>query len=173
MVDSIIEFAIDEEKIGKMASTDIALGGRIKMPEKGEQITIWLTTSPKYIENPKLPTGSAFVSRAKKYNPDKKNFDEIEADFIWASTTYKTFAAELKRKKMDRSEVAMKNRIITIVGRDWANADKSIWKTNEITGESTSPKTYSLEIRQDLEDTYFRNKSPVNTSNVVPKTNEF
>lgn len=143
-------FQVDETKIGKMASVDIASGGVLPLPEKGESINIRVLTAPKHVINEKLPNKEGMnTSRCVIYGRES----DLQYDFIISSTIYKGILAELKKAKVpvDEDLKCIINRVFTIAGREWPNAPKEMWKIDDVTKRPVAPKTYSVALRVDLE----------------------
>lgn len=143
-------FQVDETKIGKMASVDIASGGLLPLPEKGESINIRVLTAPKHVINEKLPNKEGMnTSRCVIYGRES----DLQYDFIISSTIYKGILAELKKAKVpvDEDLKCIINRVFTIAGREWPNAPKEMWKIDDVTKRPVAPKTYSVALRVDLE----------------------
>lgn len=143
------KYEVDQTKIGKMASVDIASGGVLPLPEKGESINVRILTPPKQVKNEKLPKGESYTARCVIYGKEQ----ELQYDFWVSSTIYKGMLAEMQKAKIpvDSELKCLTNRIFTIAGRDWSNAPKEMWKIDDITKKSVSPKTYSIALRLDLE----------------------
>lgn len=142
-------YAIDETKIGKMASVDIASGGILPLPEKGESVTIRILLAPKHVVNDKLPNRESITARCVVYGRES----DLQYDFWISSTIYKGILAEMKKAKMpvDEDLKCIVGRIFTIAGRDWQNAPKEMFKIDDITKKPVAPKTYSVALRLDLE----------------------
>jgi len=143
-------FSVDDTKIGKMASVDIASGGILPLPEKGESVNIRVLTAPKRVVNDKLPNKEGMItSRCVIYGRES----ELQYDFIISSTIYKGILAEMKKAKIpvDDDLKCITNRVFTIAGREWPNAPKEMWKPDEVTKKLVAPKTYSVALRLDLE----------------------
>lgn len=143
-------FSVDEAKIGKMASVDIATGGVLPLPEKGESVNIRVLTAPKRVVNDKLPNKEGMItSRCVIYGRES----DLQYDFIVSSTIYKGILAEMKKAKIpvDDDLKCIVNRVFTIAGREWANGPKEMWKMDDITKKLVPPKTYSVALRLDLE----------------------
>lgn len=143
-------FSVDETKIGKMASVDIASGGVLPLPEKGESVNIRILVAPKRVINDKLPNKEGMItSRCVIYGRET----DLQYDFIISSTIYKGILAEMKKAKIpvDDDLKCVVNRVFTIAGRDWSNAPKEMWKIDDATKRPVAPKTYSVALRLDLE----------------------
>lgn len=143
-------FSVDEAKIGKMASVDIASGGILPLPEKGESVNIRILTVPKRVINEKLPNKEGMItSRCVIYGRES----DLQYDFIISSTIYKGILAEMKKAKIpaDDDLKCVVNRVFTIAGREWPSAPKEMWKIDDSTKKPVSPKTYSVALRLDLE----------------------
>lgn len=144
-------YSVDPTKIDKMASVDIASGGILPLPEKGESVNIRMLTAPKLVTNEKLP------------NPDKKSWTsrcviygkeaDLQYDFWVSSTIFKGVLAEMKKAKIpvDDDMKCVVGHIFTIAGREWPNAPKEMWRVDEVTQKLVAPKTYSVALRLDLE----------------------
>jgi hypothetical protein len=143
-------YQIDEAKIGKMASVDIASGGVLPLPEKGESVNIRILGAPKHVVNEKLPNKEgAITARCVIYGREA----DLQYDFWISSTIYKGLLAELKKAKIpvDDDLKCVVGRIFTIAGREWPNAPKEMFKIDDVTKKPVAPKTYSVALRLDLE----------------------
>jgi hypothetical protein len=142
-------YAVDETKIGKMASVDIASGGQLPLPEKGESVNIRILTAPRLVTNEKLPNKESSSARCVIYGRES----DLQYDFWLSSTIYKGILAELKKAKIpvDDDLKCIVGHVFTIAGREWPNAPKEMWKIDEVTKKPIAPKTYSIALRQDLE----------------------
>jgi hypothetical protein len=143
-------FEVDEEKIGKMASVDIATGGQLPLPEKGESVNVRILRPPRHVQNEKLPNQEGMITaRCVIYGKE----DDLQYDLILSSTIYKGMLAEFKKNNIpvDSDLKCIVGRIFTIAGREWTNAPKDMWRIDEATGKSVPPKTYSVALRLDLE----------------------
>lgn len=144
-------FGVDDTKISKMASVDIATGGQLPLPEKGESVNIKILTAPKYVPpNEKLPNKEGMItSRCVIFGKE----NELQYDVILSSTIYKGMLAELKKNSIpvDSDMKCLMNRIFTIAGKEWPNAPKEMWKIDDFTKKPVAPKTYSVALRTDLE----------------------
>lgn len=143
-------FQVDTAKIDKMASVDIASGGVLPLPEKGESANIRVLTAPKHVINEKLPNKEGMItSRCVIYGRES----DLQYDFIISSTIYKGILAEMKKAKIpaDDDLKCIVGHIFTIAGREWPNAPKEMWKLDEVTQKLVAPKTYSVALRLDLE----------------------
>lgn len=143
-------YAVDESKIGKMASVDIASGGVLPLPEKGESVNIRILSAPKTVLNEKLPNKEGAISaRCVIYGKET----DLQYDFWISSTIYKGILAELKKAKIpvDDDLKCIVNRVFTIAGREWPNAPKEMFRIDDATKKPVPPKTYSVALRLDLE----------------------
>jgi len=143
-------YQIDEEKINKMASVDIATGGVLPLPEKGESINVVILSAPKHIVNEKLPNKEGAIStRCVIYGKES----DLQYDMWLSSTIYKGILAELKKNKIpaDADLKCIVNRVFTIAGKEWPNAPKEMWTIDEFTHKPVAPKTYGVALRLDLE----------------------
>lgn len=143
-------YAVDETKIGKMASVDIASGGVLPLPEKGESVNIRILNAPRHVANEKLPNKEGAISaRCVIYGRES----DLQYDFWLSSTIYKGILAELKKAKIpvDDDLKCIVGRVFTIAGREWPNAPKEMFKIDEVTKKPLAPKTYSVALRTDLE----------------------
>ena len=143
-------FNVDQAKVEKMASVDIATGGILPLPEKGESVNIRVLTAPKRVINDKLPNKEGMItSRCVIYGREA----DLQYDFIISSTIYKGILAELKKAKVpvDDDLKCVVNRIFTVAGREWPSAPKEMWKIDDATKKPVAPKTYSVALRLDLE----------------------
>ena len=143
-------FAVDETKVAKMASVDIATGGQLPLPEKGESINIRILTAPKHVVNEKLPNKEGMIT-ARCVIFGKEN--DLQYDLILSSTIYKGVLAEMKKSKIpvDSDLKCVVNRVFTIAGKEWPNAPREMWRVDDLTKKPIAPKTYSVALRLDLE----------------------
>ena len=156
-------YAVDESKIGKMASVDIAAGGVLPLPEKGESVNIRILSAPKAVLNEKLPNKEGAISaRCVIYGKET----DLQYDFWISSTIYKGILAELKKAKIpvDDDLKCIVNRVFTIAGREWPNAPKEMFKIDDVTKKPVPPKTYSVALRLDLESRAAPTPGPEGTS---------
>lgn len=144
-------YAIDETKIKKMADVDIATGGALPLPEKGESVNIRVLSPPRHVTNEKLPDKEkgAFSARCVIFGKE----EGVTYDFWVSSTIYKGLLAEFKKNNIpaDAELKCIIGRVITIAGKEWPNAPKEMWKIDEITHKPIAPKTYGVALRLDLE----------------------
>lgn len=143
-------FGIDQAKIDKMASVNIATGGQLPLPEKGQSVNIRILTAPKHVVNDKLPNKEGMItSRCVIYGREA----DVQYDIVLSSTIYKGILAELKKNSVptDSDLKCIVNRVFTIAGKEWTTAPKEMWKIDEITKRPVAPKTYSVALRTDLE----------------------
>lgn len=143
-------YQIDEEKIKKMASVDIATGGVLPLPEKGDSVNIRILSPPKHVVNEKLPNKEGAISaRCVIFGKES----DLQYDLWLSSTIYKGILAELKKNNIptDNDLKCVVNRIFTIAGKEWPTAPKEMWKIDEVTKKPVAPKTYGVAIRLDLE----------------------
>jgi hypothetical protein len=143
-------YAVDDSKIGKMASVDIASGGVLPLPEKGESVNIRILSPPKHVINDKLPNKEgAITARCVIYGRES----DLQYDFWLSSTIYKGVLAELRKGKIpvDDDLKCIVGRVFTIAGREWPHAPKEMFKIDEVTKKPIAPKTYSVALRTDLE----------------------
>lgn len=143
-------YAIDETKIKKMADVDIASGGALPLPEKGESVNIRVLAPPRHVSNEKLPNKEgAFSARCVIFGKES----DMQYDFWVSSTIYKGILAELKKNNVpaDAELKCIVGRVFTIAGKEWPNAPKEMWKIDEFTHKPVAPKTYGVALRLDLE----------------------
>lgn len=143
-------YAIDEAKIKKMADVDIASGGALPLPEKGESVNIRVLSAPRHVANEKLPNKEgAFSARCVIFGKEA----DMQYDFWVSSTIYKGILAELKKNNIpaDAELKCIVGRVFTIAGKEWPNAPKEMWKIDEFTHKPVAPKTYGVALRMDLE----------------------
>jgi|SRR3972149_1609836 len=143
-------FGIDQGKIDKMASVNIATGGQLPLPEKGQSVNIRILSPPKHVANEKLPNKEGMiVSRCVIFGRET----EVQYDLILSSTIYKGILAELKKNNVptDSDLKCIVNRIFTIAGKEWGSAPKEMWRIDDLTKRPVAPKTYSVALRLDLE----------------------
>ena len=137
-------YAVDQEKIEKMSKINIAPGGKLPLPEKGEATTVFSVSSPT-LET--LPDGKQFGNiRVKIYN------DQTDLIYDWnlSKTAWIGIRKEFKRLNMpmDQEAKCLINIPITIAGKDWKSAPQEMWQN--IGGKRISPKTYNITIRDDI-----------------------
>ena len=143
-------FGIDQTKIDKMASVNIATGGQLPLPEKGQSVNIRILTPPKHVVNEKLPNKEGMItSRCVVYGHES----DLQYDIILSSTIYKGILAELKKNNVpvDSDLKCIVNRVFTIAGKEWPSAPKEMWRIDDTTKRPVAPKTYSVALRLDLE----------------------
>ena len=143
-------YGVDQTKIDKMASVNIATGGQLPLPEKGESINIRILTPPKHVVNEKLPNKEGMVtSRCVIFGRET----DLQYDIILSSTIYKGILAELKKNNVptDGDLKCIVNRVFTIAGKEWPSAPKEMWRIDDLTKRPVAPKTYSVALRTNLE----------------------
>ncbi len=139
-------YNVDQEKIDKMSRIDIAPGGKLPLPEKGESMTVFAIAAPTLVT---LPDGKKFGNiRIKLYNSKQ----DVPFDWNLSKTAWMGIRKEFARLKMqiDQEMKCLIGVPITITGKDWNTAPSEIWQTDPITGKKVSPKTYNINIREDL-----------------------
>ncbi len=143
-------FGIDQSKIDKMATVNIATGGQLPLPEKGQSVNIRILTAPKHVKNDTLPNKEGMItSRCVIFGRET----ELQYDIVLSSTIYKGILAELKKNNVptDGELKCIVNRVFTIAGKEWSSAPKEMWKIDDVTKRPIAPKTYSVALRTDLE----------------------
>jgi hypothetical protein len=143
-------YQIDDEKIKKMASVDIATGGVLPLPEKGESVNVRILSAPKHVINEKLPNKEGAISaRCVIFGKES----DLQYDLWLSSTIYKGILAELKKNNIpiDSDLKCLVNRVFTIAGKEWPNAPREMFKIDEVTRKPIAPKTYGVALRLDLE----------------------
>jgi hypothetical protein len=156
-------FGIDQSKIDKMASVNIATGGQLPLPEKGESVNIRILTAPKHVVNEKLPNKEGMVtSRCVIFGRET----DLQYDIILSSTIYKGILAELKKNNVptDSDLKCIVNRVFTIAGKEWPSAPKEMWKIDDVTKRPVAPKTYSVALRTDLESSVASTTEPTGSA---------
>lgn len=138
-------FRVDEEAIRKAANFDIASGGLLPMPERGESVNVRFICSPY-----RLSGGSGvYMTKVVIYGRE----DDLQYDFIITSQIYKGILSEMEKAKMpvDINLECIVNRVFTIAGREWTLAPRELWDIYEITKKPIAPKVYAVALRLDLE----------------------
>lgn len=135
-------FCIEEEKIKRLASVDIASGGILPMPYKGESVNVRIVGSPRKQVN-------LYISRCVIFGRE----DDLQYELMISSVLAKGIFSELLKTKIeiDDSLKCIVGRVFTIAGRDWPTAPKELWKIDDITKKPVSPKVYMVALRFDLE----------------------
>lgn len=135
-------FGIDYVIIRKMASIDIASGGTLPLPQKGESVNIRMLSTPRKI-------GKTYMTRCIIYGRE----EDLQYDIPILSTMAKGIFVELQKAKMpvDDSLKMIVGRVFTIAGREWAGAPKELWKIDDLTRRPTAPRVLVVALRLDLE----------------------
>lgn len=134
-------FEIDHDVISKMASIDIASGGIIPLPEKGESVNVRFLGPPRKI-------GKTYMARCAIYG---REYD-LQYDIPILSTMAKGIFAEFQKAKIpiDDELKCIVGRIFTVAGREWS-APRGLWKIDDVTRRPYAPKVLVMALRLDLE----------------------
>lgn len=140
--DMIKTFSIETHIIDKMASIDIASGGTLPLPQKGESVNVRMLSTPRKI-------GRIYMTRCVIHGREV----DLQYYIPILSTMAKSIFVELQKAKMpvDDSLKMIVGRVFTIVGREWAGAPKELWKIDDLTRRPTAPRVLVVALRLDLE----------------------
>lgn len=137
------EYGIDEKKIERMASVEVSEGGRIQMPEIGEELLVYITRDPVEVEAEKLREmgiETAYFARCRKVFGDK--IGNVEYDLPISKTMAMTAVASLKRAGID--EPVLEGKVFLITAREWKEAPEEYRKERGVV------KTYVMTYKPDL-----------------------
>jgi hypothetical protein len=136
------EFEIDWSIIERVSKIDIASGGRLPLPEKGESVNVRFLTDPKRL-------GSIYYARCVIYGRES----DLQYDCLLPCTLMKWVFSEFEKAKIpiDNMLKCMVGRVFTIAGREWYDCPRELWRPDEVTHKLIAPKTFLAALRLDLE----------------------
>lgn len=138
---------IEEEKIEKMAKVQVSEGGRIELPQPGEELLVYITRNPVKVEAEKLKERgieASFFARCRKVtvkNGEVK-VGNVEYDLPISKTMGMTAAASLKRAGFEPGD--LEGKVFLITARIWRDAPK------EYKGDKEYVKTYVMAYKEEL-----------------------
>jgi len=118
-------YGIDEEKIERMASVSVAEGGRIQLPDVGEELLVYVTRNPVPVEAEKLKERGiemAMFARCRKveFENGEVVVSNVEYDLPISKTMAMTAVASLRRH--DIKEPDLEGKVFLITAREWRDA---------------------------------------------------
>jgi len=139
-------YGIEEEAVEKMAEVDVAEGGRLQLPDVGEEILIFVTREPTKVESEKLKDmgiTTAMFGRCKLVVQVNGRYElsEVEYDFPLSKTMAMSAAASLKKHG---SDMTMGSKVFLITAREWKDAPE------EYKAEKGIVKTYYMAYKPEI-----------------------
>jgi len=140
-------FDIEEEKVERMAQTQVSEGGRITLPEPGEELLVYITREPVEVESEKLKEmgiEKALFARCRKVEVvnGKVEVGMVEYDLPMSKTMVMSAAASMKREGEDPNDIV--GRVFLITARYWKDAPAEYKRGKE------KVKTYVMTYKPDL-----------------------
>jgi hypothetical protein len=138
-------FGIEEEKIEKMSKVQISEGGRIQLPDIGEELIVYITKDPQPVTAEKLKARGieeALFARCRKVEDGELSL--VEYDLPMSKTMVMTAAASLMRNGLDPKKESLVGKVFLIVAREWKDAPK------EYREQKGKVKTYVMVYKPDL-----------------------
>ena len=141
------EYEIEEEKIERMAQVQVSEGGRIELPEPGEELLVYITRNPVKVESEKLKERgieTAYFARCRKVRVANGEVEvgNVEYDLPVSKTIFMTAAASLKRAGLSPRD--WEGKVFLITARYWKDAPAEYKKGKE------KVKTYMMTYKEDL-----------------------
>jgi len=141
------EYGIEEEKIERMASVQVSEGGRIELPEPGEELLVYITKNPVKVESEKLKERgieTAYFARCRKVRVTNGEVEvgNVEYDLPVSKTIFMTAVASLKREGYEPKD--WEGKVFLITARYWKDAPKEYKKDKGVV------KTYVMTFKKDL-----------------------
>lgn len=141
-------FDIEEEKVEKMAKTKVSEGGRISLPEPGEELLVYITREPEEVEAEKLKEmgiEKALFARCRRVEVvnGKVEVGMVEYDLPMSKTMIMTAAASMKREGVDPNDIVGK--VFLITARYWKDAPEEYRRE-----KGGKVKTYVMTYKPDL-----------------------
>ena len=137
-----------EEKAEKIAQIQIAEGGRIDLPDIGEELLVYITRDPITVESEGLKQRGiekALFARCRKVIEEKNGtveLSKVEYDLPISKTMAITALASLKRHGI--TDKHLEGRVFLITAREWKNAPEEYKKDKGIV------KTYVMAFKPEL-----------------------
>ncbi len=140
-------FEIEEEKVEKMSKVQVSEGGRIQLPEPGEELLVVITKEPVEVESEKLKEMGierAMFARCRKVEVKngKVEVGMTEYDLPMSKTMVMSAAASMKREGVDPNDIV--GRVFLITARYWKDAPE------EYRRGKGKVKTYVMSYKPDL-----------------------
>jgi hypothetical protein len=138
-------FGIDEEKIEKMSKVQVSEGGRIQLPDIGEELIVYITKDPQPVTAEKLKARGieeALFARCRKVEDGE--LSKAEYDLPMSKTMVMTAASSLMRNGLDPKRESLVGKVFLIVAREWKDAPK------EYREQKGRVKTYVMVYKPDL-----------------------
>jgi len=141
------EYEIEEEKIDRMAQVQVSEGGRIELPEPGEELLIYITRNPVKVESEKLKERgieTAFFARCRKVKVKNGEVEigNVEYDLPISKTIFMSACASLKRAGIEPKD--WEGKVFLVTARWWKDAPAEYRKGKE------QVKTYVMTYKEDL-----------------------
>jgi len=141
------EYEIEDEKIERMAQVQVSEGGRIELPEPGEELLVYITRNPVKVESEKLKERgieTAYFARCRKVRVTNGEVEvgNVEYDLPVSKTIFMTAAASLKRAGLSPRD--WEGKVFLITARYWKDAPAEYKKGKE------KVKTYMMTYKEDL-----------------------
>jgi hypothetical protein len=138
-------FGIDEEKIERMSKVQVSEGGRIQLPDIGEELIVYITKDPQPVTAEKLKARGieeALFARCRKVEDGE--LSKAEYDLPMSKTMVMTAASSLRRNGLDPNRESLVGKVFLIVAREWKDAPK------EYREQKGKVKTYVMVYKPDL-----------------------
>ena len=140
-------FEIEEEKVKRMSQVRVSEGGRIELPEPGQELLVVITREPVEIESEKLKgmgIEKAMFARCRKVTvkDDEVEVGMVEYDLPMSKTMAMTAAASMMRAGLDPNDIVGK--VFLITARRWKDAPAEYKKTK------SEVKTYVMAYKPEL-----------------------
>jgi hypothetical protein len=139
------KFGIEDEKIEKMAKVQVAEGGRIQLPDIGEELIVYITKDPQPVTAEKLKAmgiDEALFARCRKVEDGE--LSAVEYDLPMSKTMAMTAAASLQRHGLDPRRESLAGKVFLIVAREWKDAPREYREQKGVV------KTYVMVYKPDL-----------------------
>ena len=141
------EMGIEEEKIERMASVQVSEGGRIQLPDVGEELLVYVTKNPMKVEAEKLKERgieTAYFAKCRKVTVENGEIKvgNVEYDLPISKTMGMTAAASLKRAGLEPGD--LEGKVFLITAREWKDAPKEYRKDKGLV------KTYTMVYKEEL-----------------------
>lgn len=140
-------YNIDESAVDRMAKVHVAEGGRIKLPEIGEELLVYVTRDPIEVESESLKERGiqkALFARCRKVEIDGGDIEvsNVEYDLPISKTMAMTAVASMKREGAE--DLKMEGKVFLITARKWDTAPEEYRKGKGVV------KTYTMVYKPQL-----------------------
>jgi len=141
------EYGIEEEKIERMAQVQVSEGGRIELPDIGEELLVYVTRDPVEVESEKLKDRgieTAYFARCRKVTVSngKVEVGNVEYDLPISKTMGMTAIASMKRAGLE--DTSLEGKVFLITAREWKGAPE------EYKRDKGRVKTYVMSFKPEL-----------------------